>query len=78
MDAAIGVNELGLIYMKVLEPLSEKTSNLVFRPGLTQFGLYSHKSRLRFPFFPLKNQIKSFSEAWITFSNLLASRRSGN
>ena len=28
------------------EPVCEKTNNLGFRPGLTQTGLYSHRSRL--------------------------------
>ena len=28
------------------EPLHEKTNNLGFRPGLTQTGLFSHRSRL--------------------------------
>ena len=28
------------------EPPHVKTNNLVFRPGLTQTGLYSHRSRL--------------------------------
>ena len=31
---------------KLTEPVREKTNNLVFRPGLTQTGLYSHRSRL--------------------------------
>ena len=30
----------------VSEPSHEKTSNLGFRPGPTQTGLYSHRSRL--------------------------------
>ena len=33
--------------MKLInEPVHEKTNNLGFRPGPTQTGLYSHRSRL--------------------------------
>ena len=30
----------------IYEPVHEKTNNLVFRPGLIQTRLYSHRSRL--------------------------------
>ena len=30
----------------IIEPVHEKTNNLGFRPGPTQTGLYSHRSRL--------------------------------
>ena len=29
------------------EPVRDKTNNLGFRPGPTQIGLYSHRSRLK-------------------------------
>ena len=31
---------------KIFEPVREKTNNLRFRPGLTQTGLYSHRTLL--------------------------------
>ena len=33
-------------YLHIFEPVHEKTNNLGFRPGPTQTGLCSHRSRL--------------------------------
>ena len=38
--------DLSCAFYFTFEPLHEKTNNLGFRPGLTQTGLYNHKSRL--------------------------------
>ena len=41
-------NEYTEIYMNLIyEARHEKTNNLGFRPGATQTGLYSHRSRLK-------------------------------
>ena len=44
------------VNLPLFEPLSEKTNNLGFRPGLTQISLYSHKSRLEAFDFGLKKK----------------------
>ena len=33
-------------FVTLLEPVREKTNNLGFRPGLTQTGLFSHRTLL--------------------------------
>ena len=37
---------IGHLKFRIIEPVHEKTNNLGFRPGPTQTGLYSHRSRL--------------------------------
>ena len=39
------INDLNMV-INLNEPVHEKTNNLGFRPGLTQTGLYSLRSRL--------------------------------
>ena len=47
---SVDVDILQCIYFCLLtsqyEPVREKTNNLGFRPGLTQTGLYSHRTLL--------------------------------
>ena len=38
--------QLLLLQNAIIEPMHEKINNLAFRPGLTQTGPYSHRSRL--------------------------------
>ena len=40
----------------IIEPLHEKTKNSGFRPGPTQTGLYSHRSRLEARYFGVKTK----------------------
>ena len=37
---------LSFVIMQRYEPVHVKTNNMGFRPGSTQTGLYSHRSRL--------------------------------